>query len=104
MVKKNNRKNSKKPGRIKLTDDDSDFDLATEVSKGRPEQFGGNDSVQIDKDAQQAIEAKLADTLPSLTKVQSGRIPLTKAEKQAKYRKKLKGSPSGTPNHEKWLA
>ena len=51
------------------------------------------------------MEAELAYTGPSLDKVQSGmKPPLTMAEKSAKYRRKLKGAPPGTPQHDKWQA
>ena len=71
------------------------------MRKGRHEDQDKNIK-QIKKDKKQAEQAKLAYTGPSF---QSGKkLPLTWAEKKAKYRKKMKTAPPGTPEYDKWQA
>ena len=94
MAKQKNRRKSH-------LDDDSDYDFAADVRKGRHEDQDDNIK-QVEKDEEQAEQAKLDYTGPSL---QSGKKPpLTWAEKKAKYRKKMKYAPPGTPEYDKWQA
>ena len=85
-------------------DDDEDYDFAADVRKGRHEDQDDNIK-QVEKDEEQAEQAKLAYTGPSLARFKSGiRQSLTWAEKKAKYRKKMRAAPTGTPEHDKWQA
>ena len=94
MAKQKNRRKSH-------LDDDSDYDFAADVRKGRHEDQDDNIK-QVEKDEEQAEQAKLDYTDPSL---QIGKKPpLTWAEKKAKYRKKMKYAPPGTPEYDKWQA
>ena len=94
MAKQKNRRKSH-------LDDDSDYDFAADVRKGRHEDQDDNIK-QVEKDEEQAEQAKLDYTGPSL---HSGRKPpSTEAEKKAKYRKKMKNAPPGTAQHDKWQA
>ena len=72
------------------------------MRKGRHEDQDKNIK-QIKKDKKQAEQAKLDYTGPSLAKFRIGtHPPMTEAERKAKYRKKMREAPPGTPEHDKW--